>query len=61
MFNVAMATGLASFSEIFLSPAGDVVVSMEYNPFIQEWAVTQSDQRDAPVEELSQQLQAATV
>ena len=41
--------------------AGDVVVSMEYNPFIQEWAVTHSDQRDGPVEELSQQLQAAKV
>ena len=59
--NTAMATGLDSFSVAFLSPAGNVVVSMEYSPFTQEWAVTRSDQSGEPMEELSHQLQAAKV
>jgi len=41
--------------------AGHVVFSLEYNPFMQEWTVTRSDQPEGSMEGLTQQLQAAKV
>ena len=59
--SVAIGEEVKDLPLSFSISAGHVMVSLEYNPFTQEWGVTRSDHPEGSMQGLTKQLQAAKV